>query len=124
MPERYANIGIRIEDDVLINWNGPDVLSMIALKQSLILSDSWKSMSGLMNWQDILETTLRWTSLTVQEAVVLYRMHHANLRCLYARRLSINGDRGYISDRSQHKLHQRLHNKLSILLLLSPSRSR
>ena len=26
-PERYANIGIRIEDDVLITKDGPDVLS-------------------------------------------------------------------------------------------------
>ena len=26
-PERYANLGIRIEDDVLITKDGPDVLS-------------------------------------------------------------------------------------------------
>ena len=26
-PERYANIGIRIEDDVLITPNGPDILT-------------------------------------------------------------------------------------------------
>ena len=26
-PQRYANIGIRIEDDVLITKDGPDVLS-------------------------------------------------------------------------------------------------
>ena len=26
-PEKYANIGIRIEDDVLITNDGPDVLS-------------------------------------------------------------------------------------------------
>ena len=26
-PERYANIGIRIEDDVLVTKDGPDVLS-------------------------------------------------------------------------------------------------
>ena len=26
-PEKYANIGIRIEDDVLITKDGPDVLS-------------------------------------------------------------------------------------------------
>jgi len=26
-PERYANIGIRIEDDILVTSNGPDVLT-------------------------------------------------------------------------------------------------
>ena len=26
-PERYANIGIRIEDDVLVTEDGPDVLT-------------------------------------------------------------------------------------------------
>ena len=32
IPKKYRNIGIRIEDDVLVNKNGPDVLSKDLIK--------------------------------------------------------------------------------------------
>ena len=38
-PERYANIGIRIEDDVLVTNGDPDVLTIPVQKQLMILNE-------------------------------------------------------------------------------------
>ena len=76
-PERYANLGIRIEDDVLITKDGPDVLSDCPKT-----IDNIEAIVGQLGDEDVFREEIlenqvsNFSRLTPSEAIILYEMHH------------------------------------------------